>query len=127
MEVLGAGTSAVEPLDELASAGHGRWHFLPAVRSAVHSFRALQNAALEPYTKFSYRLVRTLQQNPATEDFVYLRRAKRQPADVNPYALQVTHSPGVSRSLASQAAAGAGVLCTDLADEYHCRTCVRTC
>ena len=102
MEVLGAGASALEPLDELASAGHGRWHFLPAVRSAVHSFSALHNAALEPYTKNSYRLVRTLQQNPATEDFVYLRRAKRQPADVNPHALQVTHPPGVAEALPSK-------------------------
>ena len=62
---------------------------------AVVRFRALHTV---PHTGSSHRLVRTLQQNPAIEDFVYLRRAKRQPADVNPYALQVIHLPALCRA-----------------------------
>lgn len=35
------------------------------------------------------RLIFTLREYPTTEDFVYLRRFKRWPADCNPYALEV--------------------------------------
>lgn len=83
---------------------------------AVVRFRALHTV---PYTRGSYRLVRTLQQNPATEDFVYLRRAKRQPADANPYALQVTLAWCVQRRC--QPSCGR-CRCTvfSMADDHHC-------
>ena len=35
------------------------------------------------------RLIRTFQNSAATDEFVYLRRARRHPAEINPYALQV--------------------------------------
>lgn len=35
------------------------------------------------------RLIYTLREYPTTEDFVYLRRFQRYPADCNPYALEV--------------------------------------
>ena len=68
---------------------------------AVVHHRALHTIL---YTDFFHRLVRTLQQNPATEDFVYLRRAKRHPADVNPYALQVNTLAWFAQSAAFHAA-----------------------
>ncbi len=40
------------------------------------------------------RLVKALQRNPGTEEFVYLRRASKHPRDFNPYALQVHRRPG---------------------------------
>ncbi len=44
---------------------------------------------LPPVTVVPCRLIFTLREYPTTEDFVYLRRFKRWPADCNPYALEV--------------------------------------
>lgn len=44
------------------------------------------------------RLIYTLREYPTTEDFVYLRRFKRYPADCNPYALEVVQFGNVDQS-----------------------------
>jgi dynein heavy chain len=44
------------------------------------------------------RLIYTLREYPTTEDFVYLRRFKRYPADCNPYALEVVQFGYVGQS-----------------------------
>ncbi|WIA13579.1 hypothetical protein OEZ85_007146 [Tetradesmus obliquus] len=44
------------------------------------------------------KLIYTLREYPTTEDFVYLRRFKRYPADCNPYALEVVQFGSVDQA-----------------------------
>jgi hypothetical protein len=44
------------------------------------------------------RLIFTLRDFPTTEDFVYLRRFKRWPADCNPYALEVVQFADIDQA-----------------------------
>lgn len=44
------------------------------------------------------RLIFTLREYPTTEDFVYLRRFKRWPADCNPYALEVVQFADIDQA-----------------------------
>ncbi|KAK9840828.1 hypothetical protein WJX81_007516 [Elliptochloris bilobata] len=59
-----------------------------AVEDTVGLWRKSQVQDTSDGTSY-LQLVKALQRNPASDDFVYLRRARRHPADVNPYAFQV--------------------------------------
>lgn len=54
---------------------------------------ATQTQQSAPQNPFSWqgalRLIRTFQNSATADEFVYLRRARRHPAEINPYALQV--------------------------------------
>lgn len=51
-----------------------------------------------PWPAVAFRLIFTLQEYPTTEDFVYLRRFKRWPADCNPYALEVVQFADIDQA-----------------------------
>jgi len=54
--------------------------------------------ALTAHPVLLCRLIFTLREYPTTEDFVYLRRFKRWPADCNPYALEVVQFADIDAS-----------------------------
>jgi dynein heavy chain len=63
---------------------------LPAERCAQHADTAV--------TLLVCRLIFTLREYPTTEDFVYLRRFTRWPADCNPYALEVVQFADINQA-----------------------------
>jgi hypothetical protein len=69
------------------------WQSFEAYLAVLITYAAVSEPHLLPC-----RLIFTLRDFPTTEDFVYLRRFKRWPADCNPYALEVVQFADIDQA-----------------------------